>query len=56
VRISAKTDAIAGEMLPGSRKLMIRGDLQPGIRAQETIEKVLRQYRSVATVYHCKQQ
>ena len=43
-------------MLRRSRKLMIREDLQPGIRAQETIDKVLNQYRSLATVYRFKQQ
>jgi len=51
-----KTDRLGQKMLQRSRKLMIREDLQPGIRAQETIDKVLKQYRSVATVYQFKQQ
>ena len=51
-----KADHIGQKMLQRSRKLMIREDLQPGIRAQETIDKVLNQYRSLATVYRFKQQ
>ncbi len=51
-----KADHIGQKMLQRSRKLMIREDLQPGIRAQETIEKVLNQYRTLATVYQFKQQ
>jgi stearoyl-CoA desaturase (delta-9 desaturase) len=35
---------------------MIREDLPSGIRAQETVDKVLKQYRSLATVYQFKQQ
>ena len=51
-----KADHIGQKMLQRSRKLMIREDLQPGVRAQETIDKVLSQYRSLATVYKFKQQ
>ncbi|UCB55945.1 MAG: fatty acid desaturase [Thiotrichales bacterium] len=51
-----KADRIGQKMLQRSRKLMIREDLPPAISAQETINKVLKQYRSVATVYQFKQQ
>ena len=51
-----KADHIGQKMLQRSRKLMIREDLQPGIRTQETIDNVLKQYRSLATVYQFKQQ
>jgi stearoyl-CoA desaturase (delta-9 desaturase) len=56
IEAQQKADRIGQKLLQRSRKLMIREDLQPGIRAQETIDKVLRQYRSVATVYRFKQQ
>jgi len=50
-----KADDVGQKMLQRSRKLMIREDIPLGIRAQETINSVLQQYRSLATVYQFKQ-
>ena len=51
-----KADRIGKRLLRRSRTLMIREDLASASRAQETIDKVLRQYRSLATVYQFKQE
>ncbi|NNJ95863.1 MAG: acyl-CoA desaturase [Gammaproteobacteria bacterium] len=51
-----KADRMGQKLLQRSRKLMIREDIQPGVSAQETINKVIQQYRSLATVYRFKQQ
>ena len=51
-----KTDHIGQKLLQRSRKLMIREDIEPGVRGQETINYVIQQYRSLATVYRFKQQ
>jgi stearoyl-CoA desaturase (delta-9 desaturase) len=51
-----KADRIGQKLLKRSRKLMIREDIQPGVSAQETINNVIQQYRSLATVYSFKQQ
>ena len=50
-----QADRFGKKLLRRSRKLMIREDIQPGVRAQETIDKVMQQYRSLATVYRFKQ-
>ena len=51
-----KADHIGQKLLKRSRKLMIREDLEPGVRGHETINIVIQQYRSLATVYRFKQQ
>jgi stearoyl-CoA desaturase (delta-9 desaturase) len=53
---SQKADQMEQTLLQRTRKLMIREDLQLGAKAQETINKALEQYRTLATVYQFKQQ
>ena len=51
-----KADNMGRKLLRRASKLMIREDIQPGFKAQETINKALQQFRTLATVYQFKQQ
>lgn len=50
------TDAMGRRMIARARKLMTREGLPPDSEATETIEQVLRQHETLATIYRYKQQ
>jgi stearoyl-CoA desaturase (delta-9 desaturase) len=52
----SNTDAMGRRMIARVRKLMTREGLQPDRDEAETIETVLRQHETLATIYRYKQQ
>jgi len=52
----AQLGRMSQTLLQRTRELMVREDIPLGAKAQETINKALAQYRTLATVYRFKQQ
>lgn len=50
------TDRMGRQLIRRAKKLMIREDIKPDVEASETIERVLQQDKTLATIYQFKQQ
>ena len=50
------TDRMGRRLIRRARKLLTREDIQPDLQAAETIQRVLQQDKTIATIYHFKQQ
>ncbi|MDH3220154.1 MAG: fatty acid desaturase [Gammaproteobacteria bacterium] len=50
------TDRMGRRLIRRARKLLTREDIQPDLQATETIQRVLQQDKTIATIYQFKQQ